>query len=93
MGKDPDTSAPVRTVRHMDQIGAEDIAVGQVWFHSITHAQERGHYRVVGIDEDRVTLARLRGNRSSTSSIEVTFASLLSMWVLAVEAPAESAVA
>lgn len=71
----------------MSQIGAADIAVGQVWYRSVALLAERGLYRVDSISGDRVTLSRLRRGGGLTVSV----ASLLAYWVLARETVQEPA--
>lgn len=71
-----------RAVRHMDAIGAGDVAIGQVWFKAVDHSTKRHLSRIEAIEEDRVTLRRVDNGEIE----ETVFGSLLALWVLAEEA-------
>ena len=71
-------------VRHIDDLTAADVAVGQEWYLSVTQPPERRTYRVEAIREECVKLVPVRAGRGHRW---VKFGALLSQWVLVKEAP------
>lgn len=71
-------------VRTMDQLGAGDIEVGQVWYRAVTQPADRGLWTVIRVAGSQVYFESFRGDQRRTC--DTNFGALLSDWVLAAEA-------
>lgn len=76
------------STRSMNDVGAEDIAVGQLWRHAVAQAVMRHTYRVVVFNEDSVVVERVGGPNDGAAAERklVSFGALLAYWVLVAEA-------